>query len=130
VGITATRKIPIKTPVSRDVAANKDPTTGETRKMTIRAAAMPFTSIRPDLICLAFNDNPEKKNMRTITASGPWCILSHLPMLETVSLVSATVTIKTRRSPIKNQYFLSKPDTLMRPHDIADFSCTHNSLNM
>jgi len=42
-------------------------------------------------------------------------------MLETVSLVSATVTMKTRRSPIKNQYFFSKPDTSIRPYDIADF---------
>ncbi len=89
--------------------------------MMTRAARMHFTSISPDLICLAFNDNPEKKNMNIITTSDPWCILSHLPILETVSLVSATVTMKTRRSPIRNQYFFSKPDTLIRPHDIADF---------
>jgi len=108
VGIAATRKNPIMTPVLNGNIPHNVEIKGAIKKIIASVIRVPFISANPDFICPAFNIRPEKKNIIIITTSGPRCILNHLPTPETVSDVSARVKVKTIKSPAINQYFCIK----------------------
>ncbi len=71
VGIAATRKNPILTPVLNGNIPHNIEIIGAIKKIIDSAIKVPFISANPDFICLAFSIRPEKKNIIIITTSGP-----------------------------------------------------------
>ena len=70
-GITATRKSPMRTPLSTGINVNARATSGAAMKVTPKVRSIPLTSIRPFFNCPWLREKPESRKIVTTTTSGP-----------------------------------------------------------